>query len=83
MQCVAGRLWVDATKKERRGLKREIGGWPSQEQASKRRSDREKKLGRKKRVVVTMRGGAGRRSVSSNAMLLVVWQPEWEDGMSQ
>lgn len=29
---VAGRLWVDATKKERRGLKREIGGWPSKEQ---------------------------------------------------
>jgi len=44
--------------------------------ASKRRSGRDKNLVGKK-IVVTMREGLGRRrSVSSNAMLLFVWQPE-------
>lgn len=42
-----GACWVDATKKERRGLKREIGGWPSQEQRQNVARIATKKLGRK------------------------------------
>ena len=56
--------------------------------AGGRRSSVEASLGSRKnlvgkRFVVTMRGGAGKRSVSSNAMLLLVWQPEREDGMNE
>jgi len=66
--------WVDASEKERRGW-RGIGGWRLQERRQNVARVATKNLVGK-RFVVTMREGLGRRrSVSSNAMLLFVWQP--------